>query len=74
MRTMALIVLGLLMISAACQYTEKADPIESGQITYFEDARTGLCFASITSLDSGLHKIVNIANVPCERVSAFIKQ
>jgi hypothetical protein len=38
----------------------------AGEIAYFRDARTGLCFASVSSASYSAYRVLSIANVPCE--------
>ena len=38
----------------------------SSEIAYFQDVRTGLCFASVSSASYSAYRVLSIANVPCE--------
>jgi hypothetical protein len=38
----------------------------AGEIAYFQDDRTGLCFASVSSQTYASLRVLSIANVPCE--------
>ncbi len=58
---------GLLLLLAACQEssTTNVEKIEN-KITYFKDARTGLCFAALNSTTYGGSDVTSITCVPCE--------
>jgi hypothetical protein len=47
-----------------CQMNSAPSPVTPGDISYFKDSRTGLCFAATNSQHEGF-KITSIANVPC---------
>lgn len=37
----------------------------AGELAYFQDARTGLCFASVSSASYSSYQVLSIATVPC---------
>lgn len=52
---------------------ERANAING--VSYFQDARTGLCFAHITSHSERGYSITSISHVPCaDKVLALIKE
>lgn len=56
---------------ASCQATVEAQN-PTGDISYFRDNRTGLCFAAVSSMGAGGYRTVSITEVPCEKVEAFL--
>lgn len=53
---------------AGCQFAVPPTKSEANKIaqavTYFQDSRTGLCFASVQSVVQMI-EVVSISNVPC---------
>jgi hypothetical protein len=62
----SLLITVALIVLTGCTYNSAPDAISSKNITYFRDARTGVCFAATNSLDghSGW-KTTSITYVPC---------
>jgi len=63
----------LLLIAAAltlagCENTQatKSSPLPS----YYQDQRTGICFAAVSSQSYSTYQVVSIATVPCDQVPA----
>lgn len=70
---MFLLMLCLVLFAVGCQNTVAPGPIPEGDITYFEDSRTGLCFAALSSITYGGHDNISISNVPCSAVAQFVR-
>lgn len=62
----------LAMITVGCEQTYKVDAPPSTELTYFKDARTDLCFARINSNNGHFGQVISIAEVPCEKVAAYL--
>jgi hypothetical protein len=49
------------------------DAAQTGRsITYFRDARTGLCFGAISSMTKDGLDVISITNVPCDAVRDLV--
>lgn len=58
----------------SCQINSPTDVSSVvNSITYFQDKKTGLCFASINSNSYAAQQVVSITNVPCDKVSQHLK-
>lgn len=58
---------------AACQMNSAPSKINTDNITYFQDKRTGLCFAAMNSFAHS-NDITVITNVPCtDKVKSHIE-
>lgn len=74
------LVIGLSLTLCACgAEPQKVTPVDARKIadrlTYVQDTRTGLCFATLGSLSTDLAGGVEgiaLANVPCETVKHFL--
>jgi hypothetical protein len=67
------LVIAALLGLVACQNNTPADPVQSHNITYFQDERTHICFAAVNSLVEGYNS-TSIATVPCEQVKGFLQK
>ena len=69
--TMKKIIALLFVLSlVACQNSTKSNVEKfDSNITYFKDAKTGLCFAAINSRTYGGSDVTSITCVPCEALS-----
>lgn len=63
-----LIVFGMVLLMSACQISDKTNVQKIGNnITYFKDAKTGLCFAAVNSISSSSsNSYTSITCVPCD--------
>lgn len=62
----------LAFLLSSCQQTLPTDTGNiSDQLTYFKDARTGLCFAAINSVNYGGYSTTSITCVPCDSLRRF---
>lgn len=61
----------LLGVMCGCQENYAPTPIASKNITYFRDSATGLCFASVNSVNT-YGSVTSIATVPCEKVTGHL--
>lgn len=61
--------LGIAIALAGCTQvtpvSEKTDQSVTDQVVYVHDARTELCFATISSIVAYGHEVVSITTVPC---------
>jgi len=53
-----------MLLMTGCQMNSAPRGLKGGDITYFRDSRTDLCFAAINSNASG-YNVTSITNVPC---------
>lgn len=61
------VLIGLIAILSACQMSTQTNVKSVGRnLTYFKDARTGLCFASVNSNSTQGGSYTSIACVPCD--------
>lgn len=60
------LILILLVLSGCNKIT--SNEAASSRLTYFKDARTGLCFAQILSTTKDGWQVVSISTVPCKEV------
>jgi hypothetical protein len=61
-----IVLLGLIML-VSCQANDTTNNNDvKNNITYFKDAKTGLCYAAINSYTYGGYKVTSITCVPCD--------
>lgn len=66
--------IAVLITFLSCQTTTPTDTVSvKDNITYFKDERTGLCFATVSSVSEGYYPIASITCVPCDSVNKLIK-
>jgi hypothetical protein len=62
----------ILVALTGCQMSSTTDNTSvTNDLTYFKDPKTGLCFASIGSIEGNGRIIVSIACVPCDSVDSL---
>jgi hypothetical protein len=63
-----IIFLGLVLLLVSCQMSSKPNVAKVGRnLTYFKDAKTGICFAAVNSYsNSSGNKYTSITCVPCD--------
>lgn len=63
---MKYIILILCILLYSCRGKINSAKAAQENITYFQDPKTNLCFAQITSYSYGGHTLISIACVPCD--------
>lgn len=74
MKTVALLMTSLCLVGCTqVQSPRLGESSDYGaKMSYFRDARTGLCFAYLTSMTYAGNGVASITNVPCEKVESVI--
>lgn len=67
------IFISLFFIISSCQINRKTNFENiSGQLSYFKDDRTGICFAVINSASYVGFEITSITQVPCDSIKKIL--
>lgn len=61
----AVIALGLVLALAGCDTTTSDGKNPGGALTYFQDTRTGICFAKVVSITKDGFPVTSISTVEC---------
>ena len=70
----AMIILLAIMPFVGCNaITNKPGSVKPGNIYYFKDSNSGICFAAINSMTSGFLSVTSISCVPCDSVKQIIQ-
>lgn len=64
-----ILLLGVAAFALVGCKVENSEPAESRPLpAYYRDARTGLCFAAVSSQSYSAFHVISITNVPCEAI------
>jgi len=78
MKIKLLLLMLIVVIFTACQSTTgKVGNIDPNDITYFEDPRTGICYAIIGAREGDSFNestSIGLTIVPCEKVKKYLKK
>lgn len=66
--TVTVAALALLVVMAGCQLNNAPSHIEAGNLTYFRDAKAGLCFAAMNSTTYSEYNVTSITAIPCDKM------
>lgn len=72
MKKLFILMLGAFLLTS-CDSSVQDSQSATDRLTYFKDARTGLCFGQVISTGYGGFTSTSITCVPCDSVKALLK-